>query len=245
MNRKTTKLTIFVIVLGVVLFNRSMASAQPVYFADANLKLAVEDELGITDPTAADMLALTSLNAANKGIDNLTGLEYADNLTGLSLSSNQLSDLSPLSGLTNLTGLHLYYNQISDISPLSGLTKLTWLFLHNNQLSNISPLSGLTNLTELRLYNNQISDISALSGLPNLWELYLEYNPLNREAYCTYLPLIEANNPYAYVTYDPDPCGCPSPPALVGDLDENCRVNWGDFAIFANHWLQCNGLACD
>ncbi|MFB0524907.1 MAG: hypothetical protein ACETVZ_05160 [Phycisphaerae bacterium] len=38
-------------------------SAQPVVFADANLKAAIEDTLGISDPTPADMLGLTILRA--------------------------------------------------------------------------------------------------------------------------------------------------------------------------------------
>ena len=95
MKRKTTILIISV--LGVVLFNTAIVGAQGVYFADANLKQAVEEELGISDPTAEDMLALTLLDAHNRGIDNLTGLEYADNVTILSLGSNQISDISPLS----------------------------------------------------------------------------------------------------------------------------------------------------
>ena len=54
MNQQTTKLTIIVIALGVVLFSTPMASAQMVNFGDANLKLAVENQLGVSDPTAAN-----------------------------------------------------------------------------------------------------------------------------------------------------------------------------------------------
>ncbi|MBP8302628.1 MAG: hypothetical protein KBE04_00715 [Phycisphaerae bacterium] len=37
----------------------AVASGQdPVHFADANLRTAVEQQLGVTDPTAADMLGL-------------------------------------------------------------------------------------------------------------------------------------------------------------------------------------------
>ncbi len=39
----------------------------------------------------------------------------------------------------------------------------------------------------------------------------------------------------------------------IGDLDRNCRVNWADFSIFADHWLEtgcqypawCNGTDLD
>jgi len=53
----------------------------PVYFVDANLKACVEAALGITDPTPTDMLALGSLTCQNRGITDLTGLEYATNRT--------------------------------------------------------------------------------------------------------------------------------------------------------------------
>jgi hypothetical protein len=110
-----------------------------------------------------------------------------------------------LSGLTNLTELDLEYNQISDISVLSWLTNLRHLDLDGNQISDISALSGLTNLESLRLVFNQISDISDLSGLTRLSRLILFSNPLNVEAYCTYLQLIEVNNPGINLDYDPNP----------------------------------------
>ena len=60
----------------------------PVYFADANLKVAVESALGITNPTPTDMLLLTTLSASARGIVDLTGIEYAANLTYLNLGRN-------------------------------------------------------------------------------------------------------------------------------------------------------------
>ncbi len=70
----------------------------PVNFPDANLKAAVENELGISAPTPTDMLSLTSLTAYSSGIVDLTGIEYATNLTHLHLDYNQISNVSALSG---------------------------------------------------------------------------------------------------------------------------------------------------
>ncbi len=156
------------------------APEDPVYFADANLKQAVKDRLGITtDPTQAQMATLTGLPAENRGITNLTGIEYAVNLERLHLSGNQISDISPLEGLAKLILLRLSANQISNLSPLSALMNLTTLRLDSNQISSISALSALTNLTSLTLSNNQISDISALSGLTNLTLLTLDNNQIS------------------------------------------------------------------
>lgn len=150
----------------------AVKAEDPVVFADANLKAAVEAALGISNPTPTDMLGLTSLYADRKGIGDLTGLEYAVNLGGLHLSVNNITDISALSGLTNLFHLGLDVNEISNISALSGLKHLWGLRLRSNEISDISVLSGLTNLGELLLSRNPISDISPLSGLTNM--MYLE-----------------------------------------------------------------------
>ncbi|MCY3790922.1 MAG: fibronectin type III domain-containing protein, partial [Gemmatimonadetes bacterium] len=105
---------------------------------DANLRAEIAKALGKASGatiTPDDMATLRLLEAPNKNISDLTGLEFAINLTGLSLGgewrndgykqSNTISDISPLSGLTNLTELWLGGNTISDISPLSGMTNLT------------------------------------------------------------------------------------------------------------------------
>ena len=143
---------------------------------DANLRAAIETALGKTRNapiTQAEMATLTSLNSSNKGIRDLTGLEFATGLTGLSLNDNLISDVSALAGLTNLTGLSLHNNLISDVSALAGLTNLTALYLGSNLISDVSALAGLTNLTGLALTNNVISDVSALAGLTNLITLFL------------------------------------------------------------------------
>ncbi|MBW1823862.1 MAG: leucine-rich repeat domain-containing protein [Deltaproteobacteria bacterium] len=176
---RTKVVAILLALVGLLGLSQLTMAEDPVCFVDANLKAAVESALGISDPTPTDMLSLTNLNANDRGIVDLTGIEHATNLTYLWLYYNQISDISALSGLTNLTILYLFSNQISNISALSRLTNLTDLGLSNNQISDISALSGLTNLTSLRLDYNQISDISALSGLTNLTYLYLFSNQIS------------------------------------------------------------------
>ena len=159
---------------------------------DANLRAVITDSLGKArnaSITRAEMATLTRIDAPNKGIRSLTGLEHATNLQRLGLSrvrvndewinSNDISNLSPLSNLTNLTYLSLTSNSISDISVLSNLTNLTGLDLGDNSISDISVLSNLTNLTVLGLSGNSISDISALSNLTNLTVLGLWDNSIS------------------------------------------------------------------
>ncbi|MHC5000364.1 MAG: putative Ig domain-containing protein, partial [Planctomycetota bacterium] len=167
----------------------------PVYFADPNLKLAVETELGIIDPNPTDMLALGLLDAQNKAITNLIGIEYALNLTNLNIQQNQIIDLSPLSGLMNLTFLDVSDNQIINIDPLSQFSNLIYL-----------------NLTD---------------------------NPLGRSAYCTHLPTIINANPGIDLRYDPSPYT-----ARPGDADGDCDVDFVDFSILSNHWLEVDCGLC-
>ena len=156
-------------------------NCEVVTFPDPNLEAAIREAIGkpIGDICQSDLDGLTYLEASNRDITDIGGLEHCTSLTWLYLGSNQISDLSPLSALTNLTSLTLGSNQISDISPLSSLTSLTFLQLYGNQISDISPLSSLTSLTSLVLYDNHISDISPLSSLISLSYLDLVYNQIS------------------------------------------------------------------
>ena len=151
-------------------------------FLDANLRAAIEAELGKTSGspiTTSDMAVLSRLDASNSNIIDLTGLEHAINLRWLNLGGNSISNILALSGLTDLTRLDLWRNSISDISSLVELINLTELSLDRNSISNILSLGELTNLTELSLGGNSISDISSLGELTNLTELSLWDNSIS------------------------------------------------------------------
>ena len=149
---------------------------EPVRFCDPKLKAAVEEQLGVTDPTPRDMLSLTYLPAQGLGITCLEGIEYATDIRTLYLGENRLADISALARLTNLTILQVHQNQIKDISPLAELRNLTELDLFDNEISDIVPLVQLTNLTDLSLDGNQINDISSLGELVNLKNLSVTTN---------------------------------------------------------------------
>ena len=176
----------------------------PVVFPDPNLEAAVRDALNKPsgDVTCADMQSLTELNARNRSIEDLEGLQNAVNLTSLNLAVNNISDLTPLEGLTSLTFLNLFSNDnvndltplrrltnlttlglaltdVDDLTPLQGLTNLEILGLANNRISDITPLQNLTNLTFLDLFENRVSDLTPLQGLVNLTSLDLRNNRIS------------------------------------------------------------------
>ena len=134
------------------------------WMPDANLRAVVRTRLGLQEGAALTkeaMLRLTVLVPSNKGVKDITGLEFATNLTNLTSFGNQISVINALSNLTSLTYLHLANNQIRDVTPLENLTSLTYLYLTGN------PITDLTPLRRLKANNPNVQLILILVSLPN------------------------------------------------------------------------------
>ena len=141
------------------------------WMPDANLRSAVRSALGLAaneEFSKDDLSTLTSLDAPQRQISNLTGLESATGLTTLVAWQNDVTSLAPIKDLTALTDIRIGNNDIRDIQPLAGLTALTKLGLQRNNISDVSALSGLVNLTWLRLAHNPVTDFSPLVTLVNV-----------------------------------------------------------------------------
>ena len=142
-----------------------------VHFPDSNLRAAVAEALGksLNAPiTIEEMKRLGSLNAEDRGIRDLTGIQFATNLSELFLRDNQISDLSPTAGLIELRRLRLDSNPVSDLFPVKSLKNLTDLRFNHCQVSDLSPVAGLINLRQLDFNENNISDLSPIAKLINL-----------------------------------------------------------------------------
>ena len=150
-----------------------------VHIPDPNLRAAIAEALGKSPSApiiAEEMERLRELgdhDAPDKGIQDLTGLQFAKNLDRLILGwwgkeGNQVSDLSPIAGLINLRRLYLLNTPISDLSPLKGLINLTELHLNDTLVSDLSPIRGLTNLVSLNIHPTLVTDLSPVAGLINL-----------------------------------------------------------------------------
>ena len=153
-----------------------------VHIPDANLRTFIAAELGKrpnSPITAEEMKRLKNLDACKggceKGIRDLTGVQFAINLSRINISHNQVSDLSPIAGLIELRELWITDNPVSDISLVRGLTNLTHLGFGRCQVSDISPVRNLENLIDLRCNDNLVSDISPVRGLINLTRLEIQH----------------------------------------------------------------------
>ena len=138
---------------------------------DVNLRVAIAEALGKatgTTVTEADMQRLRHLHADDKGIADLTGLEFATNLERIELRRNQISDLTPIAGLTRLNNIKFRGNLISDVSPLANLVNVDWLGLEANAITDLSPLKGLIKLNGIGISGNPITNIAPLASLISL-----------------------------------------------------------------------------
>ena len=143
-----------------------------VHIPDPNLRAAVAEALGKSPNAPITMEEMARLGplfeAQNRGIHDLTSIQFATNLNRLELAENQISDLSPLAGLIELSDLDFSDNPVSDLSPLKGLKNLISLGFSRTLVSDLSPIAGLTNLEKLGFYTDSVSDLSPVAGLINL-----------------------------------------------------------------------------
>ena len=102
---------------------------------------------------------VTYLDASDRGIRFLDGLDAATNLREAHLSGNMIGEFWPLDFLYNLEHLDLRDNGIFDafgLFDMQGLTNLSTLRLDNNNLVTLRGVENLYNLEELYLTNNRL-----------------------------------------------------------------------------------------
>ena len=199
-------------ILAVASFVASVR-AQEISLPDPGLNSAIRDALGKpAEPlTEQDLLSLTNLNARNRNVSSIAGLESARNLVVLDLEINHLTNVSVLGALTNLTTLDLSINPLTNFSLPTGLTNLTSLTIENASLTNLTLPAGLTMLTNLDLENNFLSGFDQLSDLTRLVDLDLGFNSFTNFSLPAGLTNLStfyfAGNPLTSVTLPPDLAG--------------------------------------
>jgi formylglycine-generating enzyme required for sulfatase activity len=155
------------------------AVGQTVSIPDPGLNAAVREALQKpTGPlTPPDMLRLTVLNAHDRNITSLTGLEAASNLSTLLLQGNHLRDCD-LSAWPNLAVLDLANNSLTNVTLSGGATNLFSLILADNGLTRLALPADLPRLEELDLSNNQLGSLELPPRLTGLGTLNLGFNGL-------------------------------------------------------------------
>ena len=172
------------------------------WMPDAALRAVVRKEMGLPTHIALEksrMPQLIQVDGNNKGITDLTGLEFATHLRTLHVGGhkNQITDLRPLANLTSLTHLYIWRKPPNtrlvalDIRPLAKLINLEALSLAGNGITDIALLAGMKKLGKLILTDNRIEDFSPLAKLMSLRTLRIRNNPGTDYSPLAALPLIE------------------------------------------------------
>ena len=147
------------------------------FFADQHARKIVKNLCTNNQKLKLDVI--TSFQADNAQISNLSGFEYLSNLKLLSLKNNLIDSLTPLSSLKRLKTLFLSHNFITDASILSQLPKLEVLDLSHNKLQ-ASFLCNFKQLKDLNLSHNQIQQLMATESSKLLTTLNLSFNPISQ-----------------------------------------------------------------
>src|SRR5690349_7598116 len=148
-------------------------AAQEVSIPDPALNAAVRNALQkpAGPLTEQDMLSLTNLDAHQRNVRRIDGLEAAHNLVSLHLQINVLTNVTIPDTLTKLGYLDLSVNGLTNCVIPAALTNLESLILEGNSLPELVLPATLTRLRHLDLEINQLSSFETLSNAPSIVEL--------------------------------------------------------------------------
>ncbi len=154
------------------------AGAAPIpFFPDPALQTCVTELAAANGWTSAEQV--TYVDCAERGIQELQGMEGLSALQTARLGRNAIYDPFPLQGLTQLTALDLGENRLINVTALEFLTTLKELDLADN------PWLDIIQIQPIIANNPGLNDLR-LAGIPinSLWELPLSnaqgYLPLKR-----------------------------------------------------------------
>lgn len=175
------------------------AAFEPVEIPDPQLASVLRDVLdrkGIEAPVfdSDNLSRIYFLDATNRGIKDLTGLEFCDSLRELHLADNAIVSCQSLAGCTELRVLNVSGNGLVDIGPLKTLTELRWLNIAGNKIASLTGLSDLKLLATLLADDNKIDSIDPLKGLQHLHSLQLGRNEIVDISVLSSLPAIDTVN---------------------------------------------------
>lgn len=162
------------------------------WMLDPNLEKVIREELNLREEEAfqpGDEQNLSSLDASERYIRDLTGLELARELQWVDLSNNRIDSIESLRGLSNLHSLDLsnyeplmgFENRIEDLEPLRGRHQLADLYVGNNQVTDLEPLLECHGLTHLEITGNGLDEREG--SLNDLQRRQLETRGVNIDWY--------------------------------------------------------------
>ena len=190
---KFIALGVFVFILFIFfIITKLDNSSNKIDFLDPGLEYSVRDSIEKYegDILPDDIQNLQILDASNRGIEDISGIEKLTELRELNLEDNFVKSVSPLKKLMKLEDLNLRNNEITNLKEVNfqDITSLSLKKLnlrHNvkrntdgdgTRLEDLSLLSNMVSLKNLKLRDNHIEDLSPLSNLLKLKKLDIREN---------------------------------------------------------------------
>ncbi len=191
--KKLLVFAISLVALTVLLYVASKVNYK-IEIEDKGLESAIREKIG--KPWGAiyqsEVGNILSLDASDRKITSLKGIEKVYRLAELNLENNRVEDLTPLRGLKMLKTLNLNNNEMVDLDAakfkqISCLPLRTLELRHNAKvlgngetirLSDVHILWNIYTLEELDLRGNDITNIDPLGHLKNLEKLNVRENKI-------------------------------------------------------------------
>ena len=160
----------------------SQWNAVGIGFSDPALEELVREKADreVGELRRTDLLRITHLDGAGRGISDLDGIGALRRLESLRLPNNRIDDVTPLADLPRLVEVDLSGNGLEDLveAGLGALVdgRIRDLRLRSNGITDLRPLGRMTTLTRLDLRDNRIRDIAGLTSLHDLRSINLRGN---------------------------------------------------------------------
>eukprot|EP01052_Picozoa_sp_SAG31_P009147 SAG31_NODE_476_length_15154_cov_24.796878_1_plen_367_part_10 len=118
------------------------------------------------------------MRVTRQEIQEITGVEDAEQLTEISLSNRYVDQLGFVCEMVWLQELNISFNDLYSLQGIAGCRSLRVLTVVHNRLRNLDGIQGLDDLRCLRCSKNNIIDISAVGECPRLQELCIQDNKI-------------------------------------------------------------------
>ncbi|MFA9370538.1 MAG: DUF5018 domain-containing protein [Labilibaculum antarcticum] len=152
----------------------------PIEIVDSNLEQSVRDAMRFSGEPEGhiylrEVSEIIKLEAIDKNITDISGIENLKSLMHLDLTTNKISSISQLLELNSLKVLWLGSNEIEDISVLETKTTIVNLGLSWNKLVDVSAVTNLVELEYLWIGSNPIEAFPSFEKLQKLEFFAMSY----------------------------------------------------------------------
>lgn len=129
--------------------------------------------------SVGDLISATSsIVLTSKGLEDVTGIEYALGITSVFFDINDITVAPDFSAMTQLVVLSMPNSQVTSIGSLTNLSNIEQLLLSGGLFTDIGSLENMTDATIVKLQDNDLTETGDVSALVNLTIFWLSGNQI-------------------------------------------------------------------